>query len=254
MIARTVRVAAALVVPGIVLCASGAVAQDGSVKIIVNPANPTTSLSKARVSELFLRKATTWDDGQPVQPVEQIDSSPLRETFCREVLGMSAAAAAQQAAAGRRGDPPVSVATDREVLAYVRLKPGAIGYVSASTPTQGVKALTISRTGEATTAVAGRDVIRVGAGGPIPLPTRTHNVPPEYPASARSQRIEGTIEIDILVNAVGVVEETRIIKGIPQLNDAALTAVRQWRYSPTVINGVAMPVRLIVKVAFVLNS
>jgi len=253
MATRT-RVAAALVVPGIVLCASGAFAQDGSVKIIVNALNPTTSLSKTRVSELFLRKATTWDDGQPVLPVEQVDASPLRETFCREVLGMSPAAAAQQAAAGRRGDPPVSVATDREVLAYVRLKPGAIGYVSASTPTQGVKALTISRTGEATAAVGKSEAIRVGANGPIPLPTRVHNVPPEYPASARSQRIEGTIEIDILISPTGGVEETRIIKGIPQLNESALSAVRQWRYSPTVINGVAVPIRLIVKVSFVLNS
>ena len=101
-------------------------------KIIVNQANPTTSLSKARVSELFLRKTTTWDDGQPVLPVEQMDASPLRETFSREVLGMSASAAQQ--AASHRGDPPVSVASDREVLAYVRLKPGAIGYISASTP------------------------------------------------------------------------------------------------------------------------
>jgi TonB family protein len=253
MVARTVRVAAALVAPGIVWCSIGAFAQDGSVKIIVNPSNPTTSLSKARVSELFLRKATTWDDGQTVLPVEQIDSSPLRETFCREVLGMSPSAAAQQAAAAHRGDPPVSVATDREVLAYVRLKPGAIGYVSASTPIQGVRALTISKSGEAT-ASGSRDAIRVGTNGPIPLPARVHNVPPEYPASARSQRIEGIIELDILIGTNGTVEELRILKGIPQLNDAATTAVRQWRYSPTVINGVAVPVRLIVKVSFVLNS
>jgi len=38
------------------------------------------------------------------------------------------------------------------------------------------------------------------------------------------------------------------------LNNAAIAAVRQWRYAPTVINGVAVPVRMIVKVAFVLNG
>jgi TonB family protein len=242
-----------VLIPSIVLCSTGAFAQDGSIKVIVNQQNPTSSLSKAKVSELFLRKATTWEDGQPVLPVEQNETSPLRETFSREVLGMSAAAAQQ--AASHRGDPPVSVATDREVLAYVRLKPGAIGYVSASTPVQGVKVLAIGRAGEVTTTVAGsRDPIRVGSTGPVPMPAKTFDVAPEYPASARTARVEGTIEIDILVGTNGTVEETRIIKSIPQLNAAAMAAVKQWRYAPTVINGVAVPVRMIVKVAFVLNG
>jgi TonB family protein len=253
MVTRTVR-AVVLIIPSVVLYSVGAFAQDGAVKIIVNQANPTSSLSKAKVSELFLRKATTWDDGQPVLPVEQIESSPLRETFAREVLGMSASAAQQ--AASHRGDPPVSVATDREVLAYVRLKPGAIGYISASTPIQGVKVIAVGgRPGDVTTTVAGnREPIRVGSSGPVPMPAKVFDVAPEYPASARTARVEGTIELDILVGPNGTVEETRIIKSIPQLNNAAVAAVRQWRYAPTVINGVAVPVRMIVKVAFVLNG
>ncbi len=252
MVTRIVR-AAIIIIPSIVLCSAGAFAQDGAVRIIVNQANPTSALSKAKVSELFLRKATTWDDGQPVLPVEQMDSSPLRETFAREVLGMSASAAQQ--AASHRGDPPVSVASDREVLAYVRLKPGAIGYISASTPIQGVKVIAIGRAGEVTTTVAGnREPIRVGSSGPVPMPAKVFDVAPEYPASARMARVEGTIEMDILVGPNGTVEETRIIKSIPQLNQAAMAAVRQWRYAPTVINGVAVPVRMIVKVSFVLNG
>jgi len=252
MVTRTVR-AAILIIPSIVLCSAGAFAQDGAVKIIVNQANPTSALSKAKVSELFLRKATTWDDGQPVLPVEQVDSSPLREQFSREVLGMSASAAQQ--AASHRGDPPVSVASDREVLAYVRLKPGAIGYISASTPIQGVKVIAIGRAGEVTTTVASnRDPIRVGSGGPVPMPAKIFDAAPEYPVSARQARVEGTIEMDILVGPNGTVEETRIIKSIPQLNQAATAAVRQWRYAPTVINGVAVPVRMVVKVTFVLNG
>jgi TonB family protein len=235
------------------MCSVGVFAQDGAVRIIVNPLNPTNSISKARVSELFLRKATTWEDGQPVQPVDQNDTSPMRETFAREVLGMSAAAAAQQAAAAHRGDP-VSVASDREVLAYVRLKPGAIGYVSAATPIQGVKVLSIGGKGEATTTMAGREPIRVGSTGPVPMPAKIFDVAPEYPASARGARVEGTIEIDIMVGPTGAVEETRIIKSIPQLNNAAVAAVRQWKYAPTVINGVAVPVRMVVKVSFVLNN
>src|SRR5687767_10944127 len=79
---------------------SGPSAQDaGGYKIIVNPVNPVTTLSKSQLSSIFLRRTTAWDNGQPVKPVDQAETSPLREAFSREVLGLSPAAAAQQAGA-----------------------------------------------------------------------------------------------------------------------------------------------------------
>jgi ABC-type phosphate transport system substrate-binding protein len=125
---------------GVLVCVSSASAQD-SYRIIVNPSNPTTALTKAQVSNLFLRRTVSWEDGRPAAPVDQTDTA-VREAFARDVLGMPATTAfsqAQQAAASGRGEPPVSVASDREVLAFVRLKPGAIGYISATAPVQGVK-------------------------------------------------------------------------------------------------------------------
>src|SRR5262249_32298358 len=188
--------------------------------------------------------------GQPVLPVEQVETSPLREAFAREVLGMSTAAAAQ--AVSKRGDPPLSVATDREVLAYVRLKPGAIGYVSASTPVQGAKTLAVGGKGEATLS-ASREPIRVGPGGAVPAPEKVFNVPPEYPAPARAARTEGTVDLDILISANGTVEDARLIQGNPMLSQAAVAAVKRWKYAPTVINGTPVPVRMVAKVTFVLH-
>lgn len=248
---RRVR-AATLVIAGATLIAASASGQEG-VRIIVNPQNPTSALSKAQLADLFLRKATTWEDGQPVLPVEQVDASPLRDAFAREMLGMSSSAAAQQVAR-RGGDPTPAVASDREVLAYVRLKPGAIGYVSASTPVQGVKTISVGGKASDTVTVSSREPIRVGPGGAVPPPAKVVNVPPEYPPAAKTARTEGTVELDILISPTGSVEDARVIKGFPLLSDAAIAAVRQWKYAPTVINGTAVPVRMVAKVAFVLHQ
>src|SRR5688572_22789196 len=74
------------------LCTVASVdAQDGY-RIIVNQANPISRLSRAQISKLFLEH-TTWDDGQPVAAVDLAPTSPVRETFSRDVLGMPASAA-----------------------------------------------------------------------------------------------------------------------------------------------------------------
>lgn len=213
-------------------------------KIIVNPVNPTTSLSKAQISSLFLRRTTTWENGEPVLPIDQVESSPLRETFSRDVLGMSASAAAQQMAGH---GPAASLATDREVLAYVRLKPGAIGYVSAATPVEGVKVVGSGGAG------GERSTEPVKVGGAVAPPAKLVHVQPVYPPAARAQRVEGTVDVEIVISPTGTVEQARVVKGVMFLNDAALHAVRQWKYAPTMVNGVAVSVRMIVKVSFLLQ-
>ena len=115
-------------------------AQDGY-RVIVNVANPVEALSKSEAARLFLTK-TTWDNGDPVFPVDLSANSPVREDFSRDVLGLSPTAAAAQ---WKRiaGDAPPAMGTDREVLAFVRLKRGAIGYVSAAANIQGVKVVAV---------------------------------------------------------------------------------------------------------------
>jgi TonB family protein len=249
----TPRVCAVMmVVAAGLLFPSGPSAQDaGGYKIIVNPVNPVTTLSKAQLSNIFLRRTTAWDNGQPVRPVDQAESSPLREAFSRDVLGLSPAAATQQAGAAST-EPLLAVASDREVLAYVRLKPGGVGYVSASAPTQGLKVLAFGRSGEAASATGGpQEAIRVG--GAVPMPAKVFSVAPIYPPLAKTARTEGVVELELTVGANGSVESVSVIKGVPLITEAAITAVRQWKYAPTVVNGTAVPVKMTTKVNFSLN-
>ena len=228
--------------------ASSASAQEGY-RIIVNPSNPATALTKAQVSSLFLRKTVSWEDGRPVAPVDQTNAA-VREAFARDVLGMaptSAFAQAQQAVAGGRGEPPVSVASDREVLAFVRLKPGAIGYVSPGATLQGVKVLAVGRPGERAADVA---LEPLAVGGAVRAPVKIQDVRPVYPELARQTKAQGMVEVEIIVGPDGDVAQARVTKSIPLLDRAALDAVRRWKYAPTIVNGVPVPVKLSVGLAF----
>jgi ABC-type phosphate transport system substrate-binding protein len=136
---RFFRVVPAFVL-GVLFSVTPAPAQE-SYRVIVNAANPVEGLTRAEAARLFLTR-TTWDSGEPVFPVDLAATSPVREEFSRDVLGVSAAAAVQQWKRAS-GEAPPSVASDREVLAFVRLKRGAIGYVSSAANVQGVKVVAI---------------------------------------------------------------------------------------------------------------
>ncbi|HKY23235.1 MAG TPA: TonB family protein [Vicinamibacterales bacterium] len=249
----TPRVRAAIfVTAACLLLPSGPSAQSAdSYKIIVNPANPVAALSKSQLSNIFLRKTTTWDSGQPVQPIDQVETSALRELFSKEVLGLPPATAARQAGAASNGEPLLTVASDREVLAYVRLKPGGVGYVSAAAPTQGLKVLTFGRSGDIASTSQGPEAIRVG--GAVPMPTRVFSRPPVYPPAAKIAKVEGTVELELLIGATGAVEDVSVVKPAAMLTDAAVSAVRHWKYAPTVVNGTAVPVRMTTQVTFTLR-
>src|SRR5687768_7070890 len=88
------------------------------------------------------------------------------------------------------------------------------------------------------------------AGGAIRPPTRVHNVHPEFPAEARQSGTESAVVIEIIVDCVGNVGSAHVLHGVPALNDAALTAVKQWRYVPTLLNGRPMPVIMAVSIVF----
>ena len=93
--------------------------------------------------------------------------------------------------------------------------------------------------------------IRVG--GNVQASRLIHRVEPEYPELAKRARLSGMVILQVIVSEGGVVEEVKIIRGHPLLNDAALRAVRQWRYSPYFLNGEAIPVTATVTVNFVLR-
>jgi len=94
--------------------------------------------------------------------------------------------------------------------------------------------------------------IRVG--GNIRPPLRVKHVPPEYPALAIAARAQGVVIVEADIGADGKVSSARILRSIPLLDQAALTAVRQWEYAPTLLNGVPMPVVMVVTVNFFLTT
>ena len=93
--------------------------------------------------------------------------------------------------------------------------------------------------------------IRVG--GNVQASRLIHRVEPEYPELARRARVSGRVIMQVIVSEGGAVEEVKIIRGHPLLNEAALRAVRQWRYSPYFLNGEPIPVTATVTVNFVLR-
>lgn len=81
-------------------------------------------------------------------------------------------------------------------------------------------------------------------------PIKVKDVAPVYPAIAQSARVSGDVVIEATVDADGKVAETRVVKSVPLLDQAALDAVRQWEYRPSLLNGKPTPVVLTVTVRF----
>ena len=90
-------------------------------------------------------------------------------------------------------------------------------------------------------------------GGDIKPPERTLYKAPQYPAAAQAARIEGTVTLEAIIDAEGVVRNVRVLGSVPLLDRAAIEAVQQWRYTPTRLNTVAIPIIMTVRVTFTLK-
>jgi len=95
--------------------------------------------------------------------------------------------------------------------------------------------------------------VPIRPGGVVLIPERTAYTAPDYPALAKSARIEGTVILEATIDEHGTVRDVRVLRSIPLLDRAAIVAVSQWRYTPTRLNGVAVPVLLTVTVSFKLR-
>jgi protein TonB len=93
--------------------------------------------------------------------------------------------------------------------------------------------------------------IRVG--GAIKPPTRTKQVTPAYPPDAQAAGVQGIVIMEATIGADGKVTDVRVLRSIPLLDKAAMDAVRQFEYTPTLVNGVAVPVLMTVTVNFTLT-
>ncbi len=90
----------------------------------------------------------------------------------------------------------------------------------------------------------------VRVGGNVAVPQKIVDVAPLYPEVARRADVKGIVILEVTVGVDGSVSNVRPLRSIPLLDQAALEAVRQWRYSPTIVNGQSVPVVLTVTVPF----
>jgi protein TonB len=93
----------------------------------------------------------------------------------------------------------------------------------------------------------------VRVGGNIRPPQKIKDVKPVYPSIAQSARVQGVVIIEATIGPDGKVKDARILRSIPLLDQAALDAVRQWEFTPTLLNGVPVPVIMTVTVNFTLQ-
>lgn len=87
-------------------------------------------------------------------------------------------------------------------------------------------------------------------GGPIKAPTKIRDVKPAYPPEALAARVNGVVIIEAIIDESGTIANARILRSIPLLDNAALSAVSQWQFTPTELNGRPVPVVLTVTVNF----
>ena len=116
-------------------------------KVIVHRDNPATSISRAELSAMFMRRDRRWPHGVDVSPVDQRATSKIREAFSRAVHDHSVAFVVRywhRVVFSGRGIPPQIAGSDAEVITFVAASRGAVGYVSGDTALPpGVKTLRV---------------------------------------------------------------------------------------------------------------
>jgi len=94
----------------------------------------------------------------------------------------------------------------------------------------------------------------VRAGGKIQPPKLVKTVKPVYPKIAKQAHVEGSVILEAKADEQGNVVETRVLRSIPLLDQAAIDAVRQWKYEPMVIDGKPHQAVFTVTVRFTLDE
>ena len=91
-------------------------------------------------------------------------------------------------------------------------------------------------------------------GGRVRRPRPIVQTRPEYPALARQAHIQGKVELDAVLDEHGNVVEMKIVSGPPVLYQAALDALRKWKYEPTYLNDQPIAVQMLVTISFQLDQ
>lgn len=99
-----------------------------------------------------------------------------------------------------------------------------------------------------------KPVERIRVGGNVQSASLIHQVQPVYPAIARTAHIQGTVLLHAIIGKDGTVKELQYISGPPLLMHAAMDAVQQWRYKPTMLNNEPVEVDTTIQVIFTIGG
>jgi TonB family protein len=186
------------------------------VKVVANPSVKADSISAEELTSIFLGETNTLKDGSHVEPVFEREGA-VHETFIKDFLRQTDASLHShygELVFTGKASMPKSFNSDAEVVDYVAKTRGAIGYVSFSASTDGVKVL----------AVMGEERKSDRA-----LLVR---IEPNYPETLKQMQIGGIVRLQVFISAKGSVEDARLLGGNPILGEAAIAAVRKWVYAP----------------------
>ena len=132
-------------------------------------------------------------------------------------------------------------------------KPGAEASATQST-TVTPPLLTAASAAAIGSGAAGVGVTQpVRVGGSVRAPTQISKVQPAYPPDALAARVQGIVILEAVIGIDGRVMDAKVLRSVPQLDQAAIDAVRQWVYTPTLLNGAPVPVIMTVTVTFNLS-
>ena len=94
----------------------------------------------------------------------------------------------------------------------------------------------------------------IPVGGAVRAPVKIRDVMPVYPAVARAARAQGVVVLEAIIDRDGMVRDVRVVKSVPLLDQAAIAAVRSWRYTQPTLNGIPVDVSMTVRVAFTVQK
>jgi TonB family protein len=102
-------------------------------------------------------------------------------------------------------------------------------------------------------ATASEEAPAVRVGGGVARPEKIKDVPPVYPAEAKKAKVAGMVILELVIDEQGDVSDMKVVRSVPMLDQAAMDAVRQWKYQPATMNGKPVKVVTTVNVTFALQ-
>ncbi|HET9272232.1 MAG TPA: TonB family protein [Vicinamibacterales bacterium] len=206
--------------------------QPGEIGTYLDLAKLYTGAQRYAEAEDMLARATALVRAAKSQVAAKAAQSTTEQELQARVaaspntIGHHLALAQFYADAGRSADAQQALARATELVRRARLGPAA--------------------------AAGGSTPIRVG--GNIAEPRKIMDVKPVYPQAAQDAKVQGVVILEVVIDTTGGIRDAKVLRSIPMLDQAALDAVKQWRFTPTLLNGAPQEVIMTVTMSFTLGG